>query len=128
MSDTPEDYRVGYGKPPLHTRFGKGRSGNPLGGRRRRPDDRLSALLQEALDASPTRRRRPRTRRQAIVAALVEKSAGGDLQAIKLLLDLMRQTDLAADPEPDFGGEDPRDVLIRELDRLAAEEEAKAVA
>ena len=29
-----EDYQVGYRKPPLHSRFQKGRSGNPAGGRR----------------------------------------------------------------------------------------------
>ncbi len=26
-----DDYEVGYGKPPKHTRFEKGRSGNPKG-------------------------------------------------------------------------------------------------
>jgi hypothetical protein len=31
-------YAVGYGKPPLHTRFRKGRSGNPLGRPRRNTD------------------------------------------------------------------------------------------
>ena len=29
---TTGDYEVGYGKPPVHTRFVKGRSGNPKGG------------------------------------------------------------------------------------------------
>ena len=29
-----DSYQVGYGKPPLHTRFGKGISGNPTGKRR----------------------------------------------------------------------------------------------
>jgi hypothetical protein len=31
MSDTESDYKVGPGKPPLHTRFKKGQSGNPRG-------------------------------------------------------------------------------------------------
>jgi hypothetical protein len=31
--DGAGDYAVGYGKPPLHTRFETGRSGNPRGGR-----------------------------------------------------------------------------------------------
>lgn len=30
-SRNPADYEVGYGKPPRHTRFEKGRSGNPAG-------------------------------------------------------------------------------------------------
>ena len=32
MSDDDQpDYKVGYKKPPLHTRFQKGQSGNPRG-------------------------------------------------------------------------------------------------
>ena len=31
MSDTERDYQVDPGKPPLHTRFKKGQSGNPRG-------------------------------------------------------------------------------------------------
>jgi hypothetical protein len=27
--DNERDYEVGYGKPPCHTRFKKGQSGNP---------------------------------------------------------------------------------------------------
>ena len=30
-SDKQRDYEVGYGKPPRHTRFANGRSGNPRG-------------------------------------------------------------------------------------------------
>ena len=44
-------YAVGYGKPPLHTRFRKGQSGNPSGRRKRAapPARRLKALaLEEA--------------------------------------------------------------------------------
>jgi hypothetical protein len=46
MSDTDSDYKVGPGKPPLHTRFKKGQSGNPLG----RQAKNLPALLIEALN------------------------------------------------------------------------------
>jgi hypothetical protein len=31
MSGRSSDYQVGYGKPPQHTRFRKGQSGNPKG-------------------------------------------------------------------------------------------------
>jgi hypothetical protein len=80
VSDNPPDYRVGYKKLPLHGRFKEGQPGNPEGGRRRRP----------------------LTRRQAVVMALVEKSAGGNLRAGKLLPDLVLKTELAA-PPPDRG-------------------------
>ena len=45
----PRSYEVGYGKPPMHTRFRKGVSGNPRGGSRTQRAARVSALaLKEA--------------------------------------------------------------------------------
>ena len=105
MSKEPPDYTVGYGKPPLYNRFRKGTSGNAEGARRRA--------------------RRPATRREAIVAGLVEKSTAGDLRATKLLLDLVVKTELAAGPAPASGAEDdPREMLLRKLARLSAAIEA----
>src|SRR6202030_3462192 len=45
--DNEADYEVGYGKPPRHTRFKKGRSGNPRG--RPNGSKNLSTLLSETL-------------------------------------------------------------------------------
>jgi hypothetical protein len=40
-------YDVGYGKPPRHTQFRKGQSGNPGGRRCRAPVERMKALMLE---------------------------------------------------------------------------------
>jgi hypothetical protein len=40
-------YAVGYGKPPVHTRFRKGQSGNPTGGRRTSVGERAKALVMQ---------------------------------------------------------------------------------
>jgi hypothetical protein len=141
MSKQPRNYSVGYGRPPLHSRFRKGTSGNPAGGRHRAKG--LASVLQEALDQPVERagdrmvartgewrgaRRQP-TRREAIVAGLVERSAAGDLRATKLLLDLVMKTELAAGPAPFSGAdEDPRQFLLRELARLSAASAANSEA
>jgi hypothetical protein len=45
----PRPYEVGYGKPPVHTRFRKGVSGNPRGGSRAQAAARARKLaLKEA--------------------------------------------------------------------------------
>jgi hypothetical protein len=129
IEDNPADYRVGFKRPPLHSRFRKGQSGNPEGARRhRRPDRRLAALLEAALDArmaGPPRRRA--TRREAIVAALVEKSAAGDLRALKLLLDLVPKAEFDYKPPvSEAEAQTARERLIEAFARIAAEAEAAA--
>ena len=98
-SDTKRDYQVGYGKPPLHSRFKKGQSGNPRG----RPlfpkslaADLLDAMNQRVVVAENGRRRRM-TKRQAMIAQLVNKSATADLRATKMLLDMLRDLERQAE-------------------------------
>src|ERR1700686_1103014 len=66
------EYEVGYRKPPVHTRFKSGKSGNPRG--RPRASKNLSTLLNEALNESvavvENGRRRKISKRQAIIAQL----------------------------------------------------------
>jgi hypothetical protein len=103
-SETPRDYAVGYGKPPLHTRFQKGRSGNPKG--RPRGKKNMSTLLNTALNAwivvIDNGRRKKITKREAIVTQLVNKSAAADLKATRIVLAMLRdleaQTDDITDP------------------------------
>ena len=94
------DYEVGYRKPPRHTRFTKGQSGNPRG---RRPGTKnLKTLLSDALNefviVSENGGRRKITKREAIVTQLVNRSASADFRAIKILLDMVR--DIEGQTEP----------------------------
>ena len=98
--DKEPDYAVGYGKPPRHTRFTKGQSGNPRG---RPPGAKnLRTLLSEALNetviVTENGGRRKVTKRQAIITQLVNRSATADFRAIKILLDIVRDIERQTEP------------------------------
>ena len=96
--DDARDYQVGYKKPPLHTRFKKGQSGNPRG----RPKKNLAALLAAALNkrvsVTENGKRRQISKREAVIAQLVNKSASADLRATKMLIDMVRDIEKTAEP------------------------------
>lgn len=100
QSDKPDDYQVGYGHPPTHTRFQKGKSGNPGG--RPKGSASLRRLIQEEGEAEITLHERGKVRRitksKAVVKRLYQQSLKGSISATKLLLDNVREE---ASPGPD---------------------------
>lgn len=94
-------YEVGYGKPPVATRFGKGRSGNPKG--RPRGSKSAHALLDQALAAPVTINEGGRTRvveqRTALFKSLVAKAIKGDARAAALVVRLMDRLQTGAPVE-----------------------------
>jgi len=114
-SDEKRDYAVGYGKPPRHTRFEKGRSGNPKG--RPSGSKNMSTLFTEALNETviiaENGGRRKISKRQAIVKQIVNKAAKGDWRCTKLLLELPQETGSPTEPEsPEsaFGAADKKTI------------------
>jgi hypothetical protein len=110
--DEEHDDEVGYRKPPRHTRFTKGQSGNPRG---RSPGaTNLKTLLSDALNecviVTENGGRRKITKREAIITQLVNRSASADFRAIKILLDMVR--DIEGQTEPAF----PETSLFSEAD------------
>ena len=61
------EYRVGRGRPPLHTRFKKGQSGNPRGRRKNLPALLVAALNEPVVVTTGGESRRI-TKREAVVA------------------------------------------------------------
>src|ERR1700682_2839963 len=91
MPDNKESkYEVGFQRPPRHTQFRKGTSGNPKG--RPREAKNLAAVLEEALAEKvpivENGRGRKNTKRSAMIKQLVNKAASGDLRASRQLTDL----------------------------------------
>ena len=114
--DKKPDYAVGYGKPPGHTRFKKGQSGNPKG--RMAGAKNLSTLLSEVLNegvvVTENGRRRKTTKRKVIVTQLVNRSATADPRALKMLLDILRdienRTEASAPETAPFAGADEKTI------------------
>ena len=98
MTATKRQYAANYRKPPVHTRFKKGQSGNPRG----RPAKNLAALLagHSPKSGTVTENGKLRTKREAVIAQLVNKSASAELRATKMLIDMIREIEKKADPAP----------------------------
>jgi hypothetical protein len=87
----PADYAIGYGRPPIATRFQPGKSGNPRG--RPRGRKTMAKLLEEALMRQVTvpgeGRDRKMRMQDVIILGLVNDAARRDHRALKLLFALM---------------------------------------
>ena len=131
-SDRRGDYEVGYKRPPKETRFKKGNNANPRG--RPRGSKNLATLLEEALNTQVetfedgTRRRR--TKRDVVIAQLVDQSANADLRATKLLLDMLHKLERAPASAAETTSSNPEidiyELLRTKLARLALAQEGQA--
>lgn len=87
------DYEVGYGRPPRETRFRKGQSGNPAG--RKKGSRGLKSDLHDELNAKLTisigGQKVKDTTQRLMVRTLAARAASGNVQATRLLLDLIMQ-------------------------------------
>ena len=83
-------YEVGYGRPPRHTRFRPGQTGNPKG--RPRKDTSLSAILERSLHKQVMIRSGGRQKRMSLAEALIHQiltdATRGDRHARSLILKL----------------------------------------
>ena len=117
-----KDYDVGYGRPPKHSRFRKGESGNPRGPKK--GSRALKTDLDQALKATLTinvgGKKRKGTTQALAMFTLAAKAATGDLRASRLLADLVLNVFGAGERG---GGEtklskQDAELLDRILDRL----------
>ena len=96
MNSKPiRDYDVGYGKPPVATRFKKGRSGNPRG--RPRRSRNIEALTEHYLDNMVTiedgGERRQVSKRELGLIVLIKKALAGNARATRMIYKILQKLD-----------------------------------
>jgi hypothetical protein len=88
------EYEVGYRKPPRHSRFQKGQSGNPRG-RKKGSVNTETALRKALLELITVRDAGGKTRKitkfEVACRQLANKAAAGDQRAFKLITQLLEK-------------------------------------
>jgi hypothetical protein len=90
---------VGYGKPPVHSRFRKGQSGNPTGKRRQDEAERAQAIiLEEAFRLLTVREGDKVTRMpalQAVIRSQIASAAKGNVPAQRAIVKAIQEIEAA---------------------------------
>lgn len=110
----PTNYVVGYGRPPVATRFQPGRSGNPKG--RPRGVRNTTSMAREALERAINVGGKGTPARMSVRAAayqrLGEKAASGDIKALNTLLALeSREGSASVQPGADISSQHALEIL-----------------
>ena len=91
----PEEYKVGYRRPPLASRFQTGKSGNPSGRPKGSRDISavISAALSERVTVTVNGQRRSITKWEAACAQMANKAAAGDRHCARQVINLLHQSE-----------------------------------
>jgi hypothetical protein len=85
---------IGYGNPPEHGQFKKGRSGNPSGRPKRAPkiEADVCAELAQTITINEGGRTRRITKQRALIKGHTARAIKGDARSAKLILDILART------------------------------------
>lgn len=114
-SESAGAYAVGYGKPPVHSRFKPGQSGNPKGRRMVRPSLKMvvEAAFYEKVSVQTPRGVRKISKIDALVRRLLNDALKGDGKSIQQVVRLAKDAGLNQEAE----------VVETALDQLCLEDQ-----
>jgi hypothetical protein len=80
--------KVGFGRPPVHTRFQPGKSGNPSGSRKKSKDmnARLKKAAEEKVEVQEGGRKRKLEKIDLAMTQMMNKAAQGQPAFVKMAL------------------------------------------
>jgi hypothetical protein len=93
MAGKKKDYEVGYGKPPAHTRFRKGQSGNPSGKPKKIlcEDEILLRDLASKVPVTEAGKQRRMSKLEVMLKQQVNLAMKGDPKAVRNVIDAYRK-------------------------------------
>jgi hypothetical protein len=102
----PSDYAVGYGRPPAHSRFQPGQSGNPRGRPRQRGPVTIDvdALMLEPVKVTQDGKARWMAPREIALRQTLKKALKGEVRAIAHILREFERYGAIAPPVVTRGG------------------------
>ncbi len=108
------DYDVGYKRPPRHTRFKPGQSGNPKGRPKGLPNHgtTVSRVMSEKVSVREGDRTRTMTKLEAMVQAHASKAMKGDARSASIVIGLLTRMGLLGDQQDEVLAALPEDDAI----------------
>lgn len=97
----PESYEIGYCKPPKHSQFQTGQSGNPKGRKKgtKNTHTLLDSVLSEKILLTENGKTHKISKKEAVIRRLVNKALSGDMKALGLLLADLHGKESAAEAQ-----------------------------
>lgn len=128
------DYPIGFCQPPQNSRFKKGVSGNPSGGRKGPPPphEAVIKVARQPMKVKFGDKIAHITKHEAILQKLAERCMTGDAKATKLFLDYYNKACVEAEAynakamtqthEEPFSWSKEQEILLAELRQLEIDE------
>jgi hypothetical protein len=122
------NYKVGRGKPPVHTRFKKGQSGNPKGRRKGKVtvadvDAMLDQVLNSLIDVNENGRPQKMSKLRALLTQIVNKGLKGHHASTSLVMSQLARRIGHTEPDASAAGktdEEARSALLAYFSEMRA--------